>query len=180
MLKTEALMRFDATVGDNAGSIRNETLNEIARWFDWIGSTTGYAVITVITVIAFLIGRRVAAAGLTLLSVAGAYALNTLVKMFVERPRPDIEPLFAADGFSFPSGNATIAVALFGYAAVVMTGVIVRSRSWTTVVSCAAAALILLIGAFRVYAGVHYASDIIAGYLLGAAWLFIVLSLHRS
>ncbi|MNW62652.1 phosphatidylglycerophosphatase B [compost metagenome] len=82
------------------------------------------------------------------------------------RERPDLwDYLVVPDGYSFPSGNAMISAAFFGLIALLL----LRSgkagnRVWATIVLL----LILLIGVSRLYLGVHYASDIVGGFLAGA------------
>jgi undecaprenyl-diphosphatase len=180
LLKDPALERFDLWLGELIRSTRSEFGNVLAVAFDVLGSTTGFAVITLLLALLFVARRRIASAMLLVLSVGGAYLLNTLFKTWIERPRPNIDALFPAEGFSFPSGNSTMAVALFGYAAIALIDLFQGGKSAKAWCLTIASLLILLIGFFRVYAGVHYPSDIIAGYFLGAAWLFVVLHLHRA
>jgi undecaprenyl-diphosphatase len=107
-------------------------------------------------------------------SLIGGSLLAMLLKLHFQRPRPsEFEPIVSADGYSFPSGHATDAMLFFGGLAYV----IFTSLEWslvarlTGVALCAAA--ILLIGASRIYLGVHYLSDVVAGYALGLAWVAI-------
>jgi undecaprenyl-diphosphatase len=94
-----------------------------------------------------------------------------LIKNLVHRPRPfhtirGLVPLISPHGFSFPSGHATLAMAM----AVVLSHHFPKSRAAVYI-------LAVLIGFSRVYFGVHYLSDVLAGFLLGAflGWLSIVL-----
>jgi undecaprenyl-diphosphatase len=180
LLKDPALERFDSRLGELIRSTRSEFGNVLAAVFDVLGSTTGFAVITLLLALLFVVRRRIASAMLLVLSVGGAYVLNVLFKTWIERPRPNIDALFPAEGFSFPSGNATISVALFGYAAIALIDLIQGGKIAKVWCLTSAILLVLLIGFFRIYAGVHYPSDIIAGYFLGGAWAFIVLHLHRA
>jgi len=80
--------------------------------------------------------------------------------------------------FSFPSGHATIAVALFGF----LSYIIIREyQSWRVKVNIffTTLLLIILIGFSRIYLGVHYVSDVWEGYLLGALWLIIGISISQ-
>ena len=86
-----------------------------------------------------------------------------VIKNFVHRPRPfltvkGLVPLITPHGFSFPSGHATLAMAM----AVVLAFHFPKTRSLVYI-------LAVLIGASRVYFGVHYLSDVLAGFVLGAA-----------
>ena len=104
------------------------------------------------------------------ISLTGAWLLNTLLKELFQRERPNIMFLVHADGHSFPSGHTMVATAFYG-----VLGYIVwlnlrnhGKPSWY----CVAVTFILIsaIGMSRIYLGVHYASDVIAGYTAGGIW----------
>jgi undecaprenyl-diphosphatase len=105
----------------------------------------------------------------------GALALYELVKSVVGRARPplidQIGPVVS--GHSFPSGHATQAMAIWGMVAVVLA---VRSPRVRMPVASAAVLSILLVGFSRVYLGVHWLSDVLAGYALGGVVLAAILA----
>lgn len=109
------------------------------------------------------------------LSIGGSTAAKSIVKALIDRPRPPIARLAEATGSSFPSGHSVRAVALYGVLAVLVTHVArsrhVRAAAWIT-----AALLIAAVAGSRVALGVHYVTDVIAGALLGVAWIAIVLT----
>lgn len=124
----------------------------------------------------WLVRRTVAAAGL-LLSTLGASAFCLLGKLAFQRPRP-LEAVVLESSFSFPSGHATVAIAFYGF----LGYLLIRSTSrWNLRVYLffATAALVLLIGLSRIMLNVHYLSDVWAGYLVGALWLIIGISLNE-
>jgi undecaprenyl-diphosphatase len=97
-------------------------------------------------------------------------AIDTVVKVAVARPRPEVEqPILTAFGQSFPSGHSMQAVVCYGALLLVflpmLQGWVRRAATIGTVT------LILLIGFSRLTLGVHYVSDVLGGYALGAAWL---------
>ena len=103
-------------------------------------------------------------------NLACVVALNTLLKVIVQRPRPEGFRLVAESGYSFPSGHSMVAMAFFG----LLIWMIWRyhRRDAMRVVWCAFfAVVIVLVGASRIYLGVHYASDVIAGFCVSLAWL---------
>ncbi|MFB4164649.1 phosphatase PAP2 family protein [Alteribacillus sp. JSM 102045] len=114
-----------------------------------------------------------------LLSVGGGGLLNYVLKSIYERQRPDFERVIEASGFSFPSGHAMNAVTFYGMLAMILF-FIVQKEKMKIVVCVGFSILILLIGVSRVYLGVHYVSDILAGYLAGLAWLIAMLLIYRS
>jgi membrane protein DedA with SNARE-associated domain/membrane-associated phospholipid phosphatase len=106
-----------------------------------------------------------------LITLAGAIVLYTNAKTLVGRPRPEIDPVFDATGFAFPSGHATTAAAVFGSVAFVLASG--RRRAVAVWIWTAACFVALLIGFSRVYLGVHWPTDVIGGLLLGSAWTAI-------
>lgn len=130
----------------------------------------GFAVLPLTTaVIAFLLARAGAKAHgwFLILALAGAALLNAVAKLVFQRARPDIlEALVREPGFSFPSGHA-MSNAAFGFALIV---VFWRSRAgWP--VAVVAGLWAVAVGASRNYLGVHYPSDVLAGFLASAAWV---------
>jgi membrane-associated phospholipid phosphatase len=101
----------------------------------------------------------------------GGALLVAVIKVMIERDRPD--PLYRAiaeDGFALPSGHATSAVVVLGTVAWLIS-MTAGSRKPAATAWIAAVVLAAGIGLSRVYLGVHYPSDVAAGWVLGAAWL---------
>ncbi|MGH3378533.1 MAG: phosphatase PAP2 family protein [Actinoallomurus sp.] len=110
--------------------------------------------------------RRLAAWALTTLVAAGV--LDVLLKVLIDRPRPSLPSAIAhAPGGSFPSGHALTAVV--GTSTIVLILLPVLHGAWRVVAWAAATLISALSGACRVLLGVHYVSDVIAGWILGAA-----------
>lgn len=108
---------------------------------------------------------------LVIATLAGATLLNVLLKQSFARTRP--APFFEYPlpvSHSFPSGHAFFAASFFGGLAVLVSGR-VRSKVLRLTVWVVALGLILLIGMSRVYLGVHYPSDVIAGYAIAVVWV---------
>lgn len=135
------------------------------QWVSAAGSVWSYfIVVPVVAGAMFLRGKRRLALA-TVLVTAGNI-LNPLIKQLVRRPRPTD----GIDGFSFPSGHALGAMIFYGFLIYLLTTRPVRYRS-AGIVLCAA--FIVLVGISRVYLGAHYVTDVLGGYLIGAAWLYI-------
>lgn len=96
--------------------------------------------------------------------------LNQLLKFLVQRPRPTGFRLAEAAGFSFPSGHSMVAMAFFGLLAWLVWRY-ERDRRMRAVLVAAFGLVTVMVGVSRVYLGVHYASDVIAGFCLSLAWL---------
>jgi membrane-associated phospholipid phosphatase len=122
-------------------------------------------------VAAWLLLRRLPRLALfVVVTVAGSALLNGLVKSAVHRARPALpDPVAHATGLSFPSGHAQSAIVAAGVLLLVFMPAL--RRSWRPAAVAVAAAFVLAVGFSRVALGVHYVSDVLAGYVLGAAWL---------
>ena len=105
--------------------------------------------------------------------------LEFTLKEVVNRDRPDLSRMVDGTGFSFPSGHVMAAVALWGLVPVIV-GLYTRRRAiwWTSVGLCGI--VIVLVAASRVYLGVHWFSDAVAGLLLGSFFLLAVEALLAS
>ena len=112
-----------------------------------------------------------------LLSVVGGGVFVFVAKIIFHRPRPELA-VYAEHGFSFPSGHAAMAVALYGFLAYVLMR---NAKQWRRKVNIffAAFAIAALIGFSRLYLGVHYFSDVLGGYLAGAVWLVIAIGVSE-
>ncbi len=109
-------------------------------------------------------------------AVMGSELLGVISKREFHRPRPVGVAVYAEQSFSFPSGHAIVAIALYGFLTYIAVRYVRRWR-YKVYILFAGVSLILLIGVSRLYVGVHYLSDVWGGYLLGFLWLVIGMSL---
>ena len=108
-------------------------------------------------------------AGLAL-TVTGAWWLETMTKLIVQRSRPELFRLASASGYSFPSGHALVATCLYGALAFAFWRL--ARRRWQRIALAVIAVLMpALIGVSRIYLGVHYPTDVLGGWLAGLLWL---------
>ncbi|MGB5614643.1 MAG: VTT domain-containing protein [Sedimenticolaceae bacterium] len=147
---------------------------EVQPFFTWI-TALGLSRVAGPLLLLGLIGAWLAKGrwlAVALLTSAGGTALFTaLGKLAFHRPRP-VEAVLLETSYSFPSGHASIAAGLFGFIgyALMRTAPDLRSRvNWLLVTLL----VVVLIGLSRIALGVHYLSDVWAGYLVGAGWLVI-------
>ncbi len=148
---------------------RSAALTEVARVVTWAGSAFLLVPLALIACLALARAglRREALA--VALSLGGAMLISNWVKLLVSRPRPSVEHLQAVTGSSFPSGHATQASA-FWFSLVFVLPAAGASSTLTRVVAGLVLVIVLVVAASRVYLGVHYPSDVIAGMLLGSGW----------
>ncbi len=105
------------------------------------------------------------------LAVPGGALLNVLIKHLIHRQRPIFEdPILTLTSYSFPSGHAMGSTLLYGMLAAIVIGH-TRERRLHVLAIAGASCVVALICFSRVYLGVHYLSDVIAGFLAGVVWL---------
>jgi undecaprenyl-diphosphatase len=109
-------------------------------------------------------------AAFVVVTMVGNSLLNTVVKAAVNRARPVLpDPIAHANGMSFPSGHAQAAVV--AYSVLLLVFLPWLRGPWRRIAVVLAVLMVLAIGFSRVALGVHYASDVLAGFVLGAAWV---------
>ena len=137
-----------------------------------VATMTGLCI--AVTVGLVVVRRRWLAFG-WVVAIAGNGLLNQTLKHVFERVRPlHDDGLVAAHGFSFPSGHSSGAVVGYGMLAYVATRFL--PPRWHLPVWIAAVLLALTIGASRMFLRVHFASDVLAGFATGSAWLAVCLA----
>lgn len=161
-------------------SHRAPWLNAVLETWTWLGSTA--VLIPLLLGVSGLLwwGRRDRGAMVYLwVAFAGAMALYQAFKILIGRARPPVpEMLTHAGGYAYPSGHATQAITVWGLLAVLAVTHL-RGRMSRAFVLGATTVVIVLVGASRVYLGVHWFTDVAGGYALGAAWIGLLLALPR-
>lgn len=145
------------------------------RVFSLVTELGSGAAVVVVAVLACLLlwrnGYLRYAFGL-LAAVGGAIAVSEIIKRLVERARPPLEwHAVVETGYSFPSNHATAAAALYGF--LVYLAWKLAPEKWRGILVAFSALVILLVGFSRLYLGVHYPSDVVAGFILGGLFAFL-------
>jgi undecaprenyl-diphosphatase len=102
----------------------------------------------------------------------GGYGITQALKLGFKRQRPTLQRLVEASGFSFPSGHSMVSFAFYGMLIYIAYANLPRSAMRTTIVWFIAV-FICLVGISRIYLGVHYPSDVAAGFAAGGIWLIV-------
>lgn len=167
MLNTVTL--FDSIVHDWFLTLRSDTLTSFFTFVTWWGSWLSIVVLA--AGVGFVLYKRgnltlLRTLGVTLVSVE---ATTFILKLVVARPRP-LGGLVTTEDLSFPSGHASVAVAFYGFLALVLLKQ--TSVPWIKyLIIGLTSSVVVLIGVSRLYLGVHYVSDVIAGYIVGGCAL---------
>ncbi len=139
---------------------------------------TAWVVLTTLTLV-LLIRRRRRLALYVAVTGLGTATLSPLLKQLVDRLRPVVDmPVASAGGPSFPSGHALAATVWVGVVLLVLLPVVpARHRRWAVAVGVA---LVVVVGLTRIALGVHFVSDVLAGWLVGAGWLLATAAAFRA
>jgi undecaprenyl-diphosphatase len=148
---------------------RSAALIDLARVITWAGSAWLLVPLALLCSVALArAGRRLDALAVAL-SLGGAFAIDSAVKALVARPRPAVEHLQHVGGSSYPSAHSGQAGAFWTSLLLITLGETARRRAaWIAI--GVTAVIVLGVAWSRVYLGVHYPSDVVAGVLLGAGW----------
>jgi undecaprenyl-diphosphatase len=164
------ILLFFRSANDLSHPIGPPWVEEMVRDITALGS---YAVLSIIffAVVAYLLmTQQRAAAFWVLAAVGGGVLLSNMLKLAFERPRPDFVP-HAVRVFttSFPSGHATLSAITYLTLGTLLAGLHDSIRFKIYFLSLAAL-LMVAVGISRIYLGVHYPTDVLAGWCIGASW----------
>jgi undecaprenyl-diphosphatase len=164
-------IRFDGVVREGVHAWASPPLTYLMRGMTWLGSTWVLIPLTGLLVWVLARAGRRRAGALLVIAAAGAECLDQILKVAFHRVRP--EPFFHLPeglGYSFPSGHSVVSASFFGVLAAILSRRI-GSRLGKAAVWTAAALLALGIGLSRIYLGVHYPTDVLAGYAAAVIWV---------
>jgi membrane-associated phospholipid phosphatase len=162
----------DAAALEESVELRSGGLTAAATIVTDAGSTVSMALLA--TLVGLWLVRRGRGADAVLLigAMAGAAVLFRGLKLVLDRPRPPlVDRLVEAGNESLPSGHATMSVVVIG--ALVVLAWAGRGAAARATMVAAAVVWVGAVGATRIYLGVHWFSDVVAGWLVGAAWLAV-------
>ena len=154
-------------------------LTQTAKVLARLGSPPVIAGVALVSAVVGIFWRKVRGAAWTMpVAIIGAGVIIQGVKLVIKRPRPSFfAPLLHESGFSFPSGHSLIAMVVYGLLGYFVMH-LVHGFGAKLAVRVLTVLLIIAIGASRVYVGVHYPTDVLAGWVAGVPWLIACLALH--
>lgn len=180
-IEADQLVMFDEAVTDFVYAFRSDTTTRFVTFITDVGDVQAYAIIIpLVAVLLYYRGhhrwRLSLQATIVLIS---ASAINVGIKELISRPRPlEDMRLVMASSWSFPSGHSMSAVAFYGFL-IYLTYKYVPNMLLKIALIILQVLLILSIGLSRVYLGVHYPTDVAAGFIAGLFWLIICIIVFK-
>nr|WP_321271049.1 VTT domain-containing protein [uncultured Tolumonas sp.] len=175
IITADPIVAFDHSVAQLIAAVRTPEIVHLFIWITSLGETSVLVTFLCISsLVLWLSNLRFVIIGL-LVSSSGASLFSMLGKLTFQRLRP-IEASLLESSYSFPSGHATEAVAFYGFIGYLLIRT-TRSWKWQVRLFFAFLVLVVLIGLSRIVLGVHYVSDVWAGYLVGSLWLIVGITL---
>lgn len=172
------LVALDTSVRDWLVERRSPALTAVLTGFTTLGSSVVLLSLAFSVTVLLAATRRGAEAGLVAGATAGALILWPLLKNVIERARPDDAHLVEVSSWAYPSGHSLMSMVVFGVVAVLAYRR-ARPRAARVLIVVATAVLVAAVGVSRVYLGVHWPTDVLAGWLVGALWLAVCLWAHQ-
>lgn len=165
-LRAGVLFEFDRPILLAAHGIAGADLDRVAWWLARLGYAFGVIPFDVLLAVVLAVRHRFRDAGFVIAALGGSLLLDEVLKVVFARPRPTLWlPTETQHTFGFPSGHAMADATLV----VVVTALAWRGR-WRWPILLVLTVFALLVGASRVYNGVHYPSDVLAGWCAGVTW----------
>lgn len=147
----------------------HDSLTPVVKLITWFGSATCIVPLTVILFILIKNRKTGLVIGINLVIVT---LLNQLLKFILQRPRPTDFRIIDEAGYSFPSGHSMVSMAFYGFL-IYLIYKNVKNKYLKVVLISSLSLLIVMIGISRIYLGVHYTSDVLAGFLLSISYIIL-------
>lgn len=167
---------FNKVIAQN----RVDGLTKFFKVFTHIGSFYTLAVLTIVGFcVLFFVLKKKRLAVFTTSSFVGVCLANYVLKRIIQRPRPMKFMIIAEHGFSFPSGHAMMTFAFFALA-IYCVYKLIKNKPLKISLIALFSVLIISVSFSRIYLGVHYLSDILAGWLITFAIVAVFVALYKS
>lgn len=172
----EEIIKFDMEGYKLISNIINPTVTKIAIIITSLGSAI---VVCSLTLIAFIVIKNKKISFSILLNLIIATFLNLFLKNIIKRQRPEGFRLITETGYSFPSGHSMIGMAFYGFIIYLIIKYL-KNKKIKIITITLISILIILIGLSRIYLGVHYTSDVLAGFIISICYLIIYTSFVKK
>ena len=156
--------------------IMSDTITPIAKAITQFG---GAIFLITLSIILLIVIKNKKIGILIWINLAISTIINQILKNIIQRPRPTEFRIINENGYSFPSGHSMASAAFYGFL-IYLIYKKVKNKYLKWILISLLSILIILIGASRVYLGVHYTSDVIAGILISTSYLIMFISIIKK
>nr|WP_285842797.1 phosphatase PAP2 family protein [Metabacillus litoralis] len=139
-----------------------------------LGSLKFYLPLCLVIGLYFLFKRKIVGVIFLFVTLYSVRQLNYQLKEVFSRERPSFDAVYEASHYSFPSGHAMNSAAIYGFICFLLVFYIIKEHKKRMTAAVMTAVLVFLIGVSRMYLGVHYLTDVLAGWSVGFIWLVIL------
>lgn len=177
LVNIKFLLKIDVAIQNAIIDVRNDTLTNILKIFTDLNAATLTAFLTIIVGLILFFKKDYLYSIGAIFSVGISELASFILKEIFQRHRPpEYLALVEANGNSFPSGHTIAAISFYGFLAFIFYKKI-KNKAVKKLLISVCVIIILLAGFARVYLGVHWPSDVAAGYIIGGAWLLIMIKI---
>lgn len=176
LVKMNLTCEFDKTIYEFIISYKNNSITNIFKIITDLGDTI--AIISIL-ILSFLLFKNKIYPKIMALNICCIVVINQILKHIIRRPRPEILRLVEESGFSFPSGHSMASFGFYGFI-IYMIYISKLNKNLKIILISIFSLLILLIGISRIYLGVHYASDVVGGFIMSLICLLLVITFSKK
>jgi len=179
VLNSASIGKLDTAVISFVQSFEMPSITTISKGLAAIGSTKGVvALFVLVSLFLYFVLKHRGELLLFASVLAGTAIVNQVLKRIFVRERPQIHPIIAETGYSFPSGHAMTALALYGCLAYIIWRHL-HTKTGRVLWIAFSIIMIVSIGLSRIYLGVHYPSDVIGSYMASFCLLLLAVWIHQ-
>jgi undecaprenyl-diphosphatase len=173
------LAGFDDIVYKYVSAFISDGMTVFMRSITFLGTEFALATIALAVIAIFWNNKKLSYfSKIAAVNLLAGSILNEVLKNIYGRQRPDILRLIEITGLSFPSGHSMAGMSFYGF--IIYLCLKFGKGAWRYIAVTLLSVLILLIGISRIYLGVHYASDVLAGFSLGIVWLAVFITIMNK
>lgn len=167
---------FDDTIYQFISSFHTDWITTAMIFISFMASGFMFVFITMLILITVKDKKTGKYIAINLISV---FILNQILKLLINRERPDILWLTDARGYSFPSGHSMVSAGFYGYIIYLLNQKIENKQiKYPMIIGLTL--FVLLVGISRIYLGVHYASDVLGGFIIGILYVVVYIKLIKK
>lgn len=166
---------FDECIYNILSSIQTKNVDNFFKIVTTLGNPSTILIVLLVAMLLLTKKEKI----FLLINSINCVLTNTVIKNIIRRKRPTVIHLIKQGGYSFPSGHAMISITVYGFFMILVVNKI-QNKYLKYFLVTILSLIIILIGLSRIYVGVHFASDILAGYMLALSELIFMNNLLKK